>query len=363
MSDKDTINTYKVVMAKEPVRGGYIERYNIINGYIPLLEINQWLASKSNLRTAKKYAYMLVSYLNYLDLLEINYREVTKSKIIKGYINYLLFDVLGNVDVLYQETSRSARTVKSYIRRIQRFYKWLEAELEVNGKYREIWDYDYYSEISDSHQYKKNKEYIKWYTDDEVAILATNFRTIRDKVIFLITVEGGCRIDEVLTIKYTDYDGIEGTVYISESKTAQRTVHLPDYVCREIDRYIDTERRDVETDFGLLEHLFVNLRRDKSYGNPITYSNFNRILKNAAARAGFDYRKIKTHSGRSTKAQNLIEHQIIYPEDGVTDAFILETMGWRRMDSIKPYKKELSNRGKKEVMGKIELRKRQRNED
>lgn len=361
--DSQSSQEYKVVTAKLPVRGGYTERFNITKGYIPLFEVNKWLENKSKATTGKKYAYILVSYLGYLDTLGVKYRDVTEIKVFKGYINYLLYDAIGNVRAIYQETQRTAKTVKSYIRTIQRFYKWLEGEVGVRGKYAFIWDYDYLSEINDEHNYKGNKEYIKWYTDKQVEAMASHFMTIRDKVIFLITVEGGCRIDEVLTVQYSDYDGIEGTIYISQSKTAKRTVNLPEDLCREIDRYIDTERRDVEIELGLIDHLFVNLKRGESFGQPLTYSNYYRILKNTANRAGFDIRKIKTHSGRSTKAQNLIEHQLLYPDDGVTDAYILDSMGWSSMESIKPYKKELSDRAKKAVMEKVQVRKRDKGKE
>ncbi len=353
-------NEYKVVVAKVPVRGGYIERINITKNYIPLYEINKWLESRERLTTARKYAYIMVSYLKYLDSLGMKYRDVTTNKVLKGYVKYLLHYDEGNLKVVYKEPLRSIKTVESYTRTVQQFYKWLEGEVGSRDMYALVWDYDFRPETNKEQYYKENKEYIKWYTDNQIEVLTSNFNSIRDKVIFLITIEGGCRIGEVLTMRYSDYDGIEGTIYISESKTRKRIVNLSNELCREIDRYIMTERKDVEVELGLIDYLFVNIKRGDSFGKPLTYSNYYRILKNTAERAGFDARKIITHSGRSTKAQELIEHQILYPEDGLTDTYIMDIMGWSSMESLKPYKKELGNKAKKAVLEKVEIRKKEK---
>lgn len=55
---------------------------------------------------------------------------------------------------------------------------------------------------------------------------------------------------------------------------------------------------------------------------PLSYRNYLAILKGCAWRAGIDPAKIRTHSGRSTKAMEFIEHQILHPEDGLTDAIM-----------------------------------------
>lgn len=47
---------------------------------------------------------------------------------------------------------------------------------------------------------------------------------------------------------------------------------------------------------------------------------------------------IRTHNGRSTKAMEFLEHQALYPEDGITDVIIAESFGWNSVDSIRHYR-------------------------
>lgn len=174
----------------------------------------------------------------------------------------------------------------------------------------------------------------------------------------------GFRIDEVLSIKLDNYDPIEkiiqparskGRVSVSpNSNNHLRTIALPKDTCDVLDRYIATERMLAENESGVIsQYLFINLRRGKQHGAPLSYRNYLEILKSCSKRAGMNPTVIRTHSGRSTKVMEYIEHNALHPEDGVTDAILMECFGWRSIDSIEPYHNHNNPIIAKAVMDKL----------
>ena len=63
--------------------------------------------------------------------------------------------------------------------------------------------------------------------------------------------------------------------------------------------------------------------------------------------------EIRTHSGRSTRAQELVEIMREHPELGVTEGLILEELGWSSVRSLKVYEKGYTKKQRKKVMDKI----------
>ncbi len=371
---------YRVELAKRPTIDGFINRWIITDKYIPLYRINKWLDNKTVENTGKRYAYALISFLKYLDTIGKSYLKVDSQIIIEGYIKHLLHKD-EKVNMVEYNPKRSFNTVRNNISIIACFYRWLENESptntvsfidniftnksnskRINKKYLygQVWNDKFNLKIKNEFRFKEKRNYRKWYTKEIIEVIGSNFKTIRDRVIFLISIEGGCRIDEILNIKYVDYDNYERKIFISKSKTFSREIYLPSYLCDQIDMYINTERRDIESQRGILESLFINLNRGKYQGDKVKYRNYYTILKNCAKRAGLRHEEIITHSGRATRAQNLIEHQVLYPDDGITDIFIQEIMGWSNIESIKPYKKQFNPKIIKETLLKVEERGRKR---
>lgn len=338
-------NKYKVVDAKRPVVGGFKDMWYIEKNGVLLYELNQWLEGYSKLSTIKRYAYAWISYLKYLDLFNIKYKDVTGPDRIYSYIKNLLFGDEGNL--VNFEPQLCSKSIRGNISAIKSFYNKLDDE-----KYHKILSEDFLETIEEELKFKPSRYYIKWYSKEQIEVLAFNFKSLRDKIIFLISIEGGCRIDEILSIRYSDYDGINNEIKVSKSKTFTRTVQLPNYLCREIDRYIITERQKVEVELGLLDDLFINLRKGEGYGKRVSYSNYDRILKSTAKRAGFSEKQIVTHSSRRTNVQNLLDEQTLNPISGIT-----EKLGWSNISTIKYYKKSVSAKvGKMIVDEKIKKR-------
>lgn len=158
-------------------------------------------------------------------------------------------------------------------------------------------------------QFKRKRESHRWYSEEEIECFMTGFKTKRDLAIFLIGVEGGCKIEEILTIKHYDYYPNDNKVWISESKTIPRYCYLPEYVCNIVNDYLNSEKfeLEIELDKVLDEYLFVNIKKGNGQGEKVSQNNYIKILKRAGKRVGLNPNKIITHSGRSTKAQDLIE--------------------------------------------------------
>ncbi|MDD5052591.1 MAG: site-specific integrase [Sulfuricurvum sp.] len=201
------------------------------------------------------------------------------------------------------------------------------------------------SKYSISTHKTNNKVYIKEYSDEELAALYHSFKTLMLKSIFFLTLKG-MRIDEVLSIKISDFDPKKMTVQPSRSKGRKgkksdiRTVVIGPHGVQLINLYMFHERTP---DLNKIlkggrkdsEYLFVTLRavNGEIPFTPYTQESFRSTLKNAAKRAGIKG-EVKPHTGRSQRAIELarLEHQGV-----ITDAQINLIMGWKSLEAHKPY--------------------------
>lgn len=374
--------------AFETQSGDLLYRYMITDDQIPMLEINQWVESRSirKVSTGKEYAKKLVVYLNYLHSIGVEY-DTADNRHVKRFIGYLLYGGLEELKLKYLETEVVCATAGRYLTVITELYKWLADNYETNVSFRtkndpyrarksflygQIYSYDYrYILDSSFPRQKSRREYIKWYTEEEKDVLCSHFETLRDEVVFRITLEG-FRIDEVLSMRLHHYDPVERIIQPSRSKgkpnarsgheNSLRVVVLPEELCERLNRYTQTERMLAENESGIIsDFLFINLQQGRSQGRPLCYGNYYGILKRCAQRAGLDQKKIRTHSGRSTKVMEYLEHQALHPEDGITDAIIMESFGWRSADSITHYRDHDNQVIAKAVMEKLHRRKGEAN--
>lgn len=345
--------------------GKEIESYHIMNNKLPVFKANQFLDRKKrgSVNTCKQYAYKLVRYFNYLEeIRNKNFKQATKEDVVK-FINNILFDVDGNLFINQSKTTYT--TANHYITVIKEFYKFLEDDSteEVSMSlykdkgyinkhsfmYGQIWSLDNSTLLNAKiSRIKGSKEYIKWYTPEEISTILDNLPTLRDKSVFLLTLEG-LRIDEVLSLRIFDYDDNEPCVYPYRSKGRETgnvgsTVIISRETADMINNYMFNERDEALIKFqekfpekAISDALFINLQERDSLGSDLKYNNFLKILKYAAKKAGLDSKQIRTHSGRSTKTMELLHHQVLHPEDGLTDEHIRQIMRWNSASSIIPY--------------------------
>lgn len=329
--------------------------YFILSDGVPVLyEINFWLEYKgmNSPQTSKKYAYHLCRFLKYLYELGKTYKDVNKKDIL-NFINYLLNPTEDNVIQLESKISYS--TAESYLTVIKEFYKYLEDKTndETNLMYAskvkrvskhsyfygQIWDMDVKELLTPKlPRMKGSRDYVKWYSSDEIVSILSQFNTIRDRAIFALTLEG-MRIDEVISLNLNDYVPEEQLVYIQKAKgNKERIVPLRAETAKTIEDYLYTERSVVESESELFEDaLFLNLRKGRSYGKRIAYRNILKLIKRAGSRAGLDIEEVRTHSGRSTRTMELLHYQSENPDENLTDEQIRLLMGWSSSSSLEPY--------------------------
>ena len=364
---------YNVIKALKPTRSGERQiKYYILEKGCPVFQINEWLDLKnSSVSTGKKYAYIINRFLNYLDMRKKKYYEVNINDV-SDYVLYRMYG--GNDNVTLIKSRIRYKTITDDVMVIKMLYSWLSVRigrviLETRVKTNHNSNYSYlfseigqtdYEELITKHldSLPDSKRWLKWYSEEQIDAISSNFTTLRDKAIFLCTVDGGMRIDEVLSIKLSDYDGIAHTVIPSRSKTEIRSVVLTEKTCKLIDRYIMSERSDAEMEScKMCDYLFITQKKGPTQGDPLTYLNYYKILKRAGKKAGIDEDIIRTHSGRSTKVMELLEHQVLHPEDNITDNQIKLTMGWKNLNSLTPYRDNKNPVLAKSAQEKINIRK------
>lgn len=344
-------------------KGEYIKEYYITEDDIPVYQVNSFLMMKGMVKktTSRAYAYSLVKFLNFIGEKNIKYNECTIYQV-KQYIMFLMLGPMEDLRII-EPKSITYSTLKLDISVINEFYKFLKDELtDINMEtkhsnqdlqksylYGQITDFKY-EKIVDQYllRLKPNKRYIKWYSEEEKKAIESNLKTYRDKAIFLLTLEG-MRIDEVLSLQMNQINDEDKTVRPSRSKGKRdlqeddedeiRFVALPDYAYEVLNNYILTERMDAENESGIYsDNVFINIKKGEEQGYVLKYNNFLKILKRASSKAGINSSRIRTHSGRSTKVNDLLEYQCKHPEDNLTDLKIKAIMGWNNISSINPYK-------------------------
>lgn len=369
-------NTYGLKVKK--ASNGEILRYLIVEDGIPVPEVCLWLdfVSINSYLTGERYAYALLRYLRYLKERNIHYKNVTRKGVIEEYVKHLL----GlNEKVLNVDTNMTYTAVKMNISVLKGFYYWLEDNIKIihnpilyrnsdmkNTKFKEakflygqIWEFGVEKTILSRLTYKQKRNHLKWYSEEEKEIISNYLPTVRDKLIFQISIETGMRIGEILGLRLEDFDPHNNWLSIikrdniknyAKAKTKEREVPIYETLSEQIQIYKENERR--KSDVYYSEYLFLN-QKGKYRGEPLKARNFLHILKNAAEKAGMERSEIRTHSGRSTRAQELVEIMREHPELGVTEGLILEELGWSSVRSLKVYEKGYTKKQRKKVMDKI----------
>lgn len=345
--------------------------------------LSNWVSCKSirKVSTGKEYGSRLVFYLNYINSIGIEYPDAD-NEVVKKFINYVIYGGRDSANTVSMIPLVTYNTLSGYITAVTEFYKWLDNNYSSNMKflhrtdtihvkksflYGQIYSQDY-KYLIDRYipSLKERKEYIKWYSKEEKEQLCSHFKSLRDEAVFRITLEG-FRIDEVLSMELECYDALKGLIQPMRSKgkynafsadnNGLRIVALPEKTCNVINEYIQKERNQAEMESGIIsQKLFINIKKGNDFGMPLAYRNYLKILKRCAKRAGLDPSKIRTHSGRSTKVMEYVEHQIKHPEDGITDAILLECFGWKSIESIQPYKNHNNPAIAIEIMKKLHLK-------
>jgi len=338
-------------------------RFMLTDGLLPMLVPNQYIEMKSvnKVGTGKNHAHKLCVFFSFLhERFQTEYDAATNRQVLV-FIDHLIYGDRGKLMLLHPQASLCYSTLSGYVSAITDFYRWLdqtygsemvfyEGERQCRPRsylYGQIYSYKYKYLIDRMlPDVKGSREYIKWYTDEEIQLLYSSFNTLRDKSVFRLTLEG-FRIDEVLSIRLADYRAAERLIQPSRSKRRQtaskghenklRTVRISEQTAKVLNEYLFTERPSAENSGEVVtDWLFINLR-GSTVGQPLAYHNYLKIIKSCAGRCGLGGEKIRTHSGRSTKVMDVLEHNALHPEEAKTEIQIKALFGWSSIDSIMPY--------------------------
>lgn len=349
--DEDRYKVIKVTTEDMDKKGKNI--YYVVDAGLPVFQVNEFLDTKNDSEnTRKKYSGAMCRFLNYLNDRNLHYWDASNNEV-EDYIKFRVYG--GNDNLTLMKSPISFKTIMDDITVIKGFYTWLRkrhnrikmsflSKERVNTAsylYAEIGSTDY-EEIVTKHlnSLSESKEYIKWYTDEQIDALVSNLKSKRDKAIFMCTIDTGMRIDEVLSVLRKDYKVETGNITPSRTKSKEiRTLQLTKGTCELIDDYLLGEREEAEFNSKVKSpYLFINLKKGPMQGKPVGYHNFRKILLSAAQKAGLPPDQIRTHSGRSTKAMEYLHVQSNNPELNLTDSQIASNMGWQSINTIKHYK-------------------------
>ncbi|WP_261305929.1 tyrosine-type recombinase/integrase [Paenibacillus andongensis] len=353
-------------------------RYLITEKGIPMQDPCLWLdvVSINSYLTGERYAYALLRYLRFLKKNNLDYLEVVSKKVIEEYIK----DLLGlGQKIINIETKMTFTALNTYITVIKSFYNWLEDEQKatmnpvlyssrrtrqapfVNTKllYGQVWNFTIRENVLSHITYRKKRNHLKWYTEKEIQNIRKELPSLRDEVIFMISVETGMRVGEILGLKKTHFNSFEPSLEVvreeniengARAKTKERLLIIDYTLGRLIQDYMATER--YATDVYGTDYLFINSIGIHK-GKPLKPRNFLRVLKDAGERSGLQREEIRTHSGRSTRAQQLVELMRQHPETGITPTFIEEEMGWKSERTLKVYVKGYTMRQKRKILARV----------
>lgn len=325
-----------------------------------LFWVNHFLhkTAMSSSGSARQYAYKLCLYLNYLEGIGKTYEEAGDEDIVR-FLHGYQYDLDATVTSITQKIS--AESLLSYYAPVRGLYLHMfYAKQPVNVSIEMIGNKRgrnrYLAGIAPSlpkpdlvidKAYRNGapkKDYIKWYTDKEKGLLLENFHTVRDACIFSISLDG-FRIDEILSSRLDGYDPHDGTLtpYRSKRKGEGRELRcatLSQRSLRLLEDYLMNERYEVQQmledqRLPVPDEIFLNGKGEHA-GEPVQYANWLAILKRCAKRAGFNPERIRTHSGRSTRANEVFRDRDMHP-DRWNDEEIKDMFGWSSMDSAEPY--------------------------
>ncbi|MGC8547252.1 MAG: tyrosine-type recombinase/integrase, partial [Thermoplasmata archaeon] len=152
-------------------------------------------------------------------------------------------------------------------------------------------------------------------TKEDVNKLITNSKNARDRALFAVLYDSGCRIGEIigLRIKDVSFDEFGGLLKVT-GKTGFRQVRIVGDSIAYLRAWIDNHPlRDNPESF-----LFCNLS-DNILGRSLTYADVYSIIRKAVKRAGLK-KRVHPHLFRHTRATLLASK--------VTEAPLEAQMGW-----------------------------------
>lgn len=306
-------------------------RYLLVydNG-LPVLPVAKYLKYLDNCQksfnTQKTYAYSLKLYFEYLQEIDLDYKQVNIN-ILSNFVGWLRnpHSNIKTVTIKPCKSKRSEKTVNLTITIITNFYDYLyrvgEISSDIDDKlFKQVFNGGNKQYKSFLHHVNKDKpsyknilkikeprRKIKVLTKGEVEAVYNATTNIRDEFLIKLLFETGMRIGEALSLFIEDiiFDHNKGhkirlvergELYNgAKQKTGEREVYISQELINLFDDYAYEvlDELNIDTNF-----LFVKLK-GKNKGNPLEYQDVNDLFKRIRKKTDID---VHAHILRHTHA-------------------------------------------------------------
>lgn len=199
----------------------------------------------------------------------------------------------------------SPRTIEDYKQAMRKFYSWhlsKKAYSQVMGH------------VKMQNNVNRTKKSEDMLTDSEMELILKNAMNPRDKALFSLLYDSGCRVGEILTLRIRDlkFDEYGALIHVT-GKTGERNVRIVGNSIAYLREWIRAHPLGDPDSW-----LFVGINGDK-LGQPLDYDTMRSALRKSCRRAGIK-KRIHPHLFRHSAATRLA---------GVLSESVLKkTMGW-----------------------------------
>lgn len=282
--------------------------------------------SEKSFNTQKTYCYSLKLYFEYLQEIDIDYRNVNIN-ILSDFVGWLRNPYENNkvINLKTTKAKRTEKTVNLIITVITNFYDYLYRTEEIDndmldklmkqvfaGGHKHYKDFLYHvnKDKPTSKNILKIKEprrKIKTLTKEEMQKVYNATTNIRDEFLIRLLYETGLRIGEALSlfiediifdhnkghrIKLVDRGELSNGAML---KTGEREIHISQELIDLFDDYAYEILDELEIDTNF---VFVKLR-GKNKGQPLEYADVSDLFKRLKRKTGID---VHAHLLRHTHA-------------------------------------------------------------
>ncbi|MGL6107196.1 tyrosine-type recombinase/integrase [Romboutsia sp.] len=297
---------------------------------LPLIPVARYLKyldnSEKSFNTQKTYAYSLKLYFEYLEEINVDYRNININ-ILSNFVGWLRNPYENNKVVTLKPTKakRTEKTVNLTITVVTNFYDYLYRTEEINndmveklikqvftGGHKHYKDFLHHvnKDKSSSKNILKIKEprrKVKILTKEEMQKVYDATTNVRDEFLIKLLYETGLRIGEALSLFIEDivFDHNRGhRIKLADRgelsngamlKTGEREIHISQELIDLFDDYAYDILDELEIDTNF---VFVKLK-GKNKGQPLEYQDVSDLFKRIKKKTGID---VHAHLLRHTHA-------------------------------------------------------------
>ncbi len=161
--------------------------------------------------------------------------------------------------------------------------------------------------------------------DEPLRAFFASLRTWRDRTLVLLLWVSCLRIGEAVAIRFEDIECSRRRIAIPAGKGgAPRTVYMDAATFAALNRYLDTERRDLAPE---VDAVFVALK-GPARGQPLTVNALQRLIRYHARKCGRP--ELHAHRFRHTGITQLVQQ-------GMAEPVVRKLVGHKRPESLLPY--------------------------